>query len=384
MRAEQRAEARRAERAMRRAARTRAWRAAGRAVRRAAPAVGAAVPVAMVNATAFVGQFAYIRDHVPWTFPGQVLVAATFESVAVYLAWHAHMAKMKNDSATRLVIGAQLFALIMGLMNYSHYAAGWRPTPLAVGLGLMSLLSPLLWGVHSKRASRDVLMAQGLVEPHAVRLGANRWTWHPVRSLQVMYHATWVGENNPGAAIGLYEDHRTARQAERAARRAKDGVPVLAQSARQGAIEAGAPAAQAAPVHQVVAQVPAGAPAGPAAPLPGTLLNGLPVRTIGAIASLNAKPTMGAQHEIDPARVSEIQQHLAGLPADSLPSERKVAEMLCRDHDHRRQAKPLIAARKAAGNDPLPAFVSRSRPVNGTSVIATPVGTMPGGASANG
>ena len=57
-------------------------------------------------------------------------------------------------------------------MNYSHYAGpGWRPTFPALAVGLMSASSPWLWAVHSRRVSRDALMAAGLVEPHALRLG---------------------------------------------------------------------------------------------------------------------------------------------------------------------------------------------------------------------
>jgi hypothetical protein len=368
--------------------------AAGGWARRAAPVVGAAVPVAMVNATAFVGQFAYIRDHVPWVLPGQVLVAATFESVAVYLAWYAHMAQMKNDSATRLKLGAQLFALIMAGMNYSHYAVHWHPTVLAVGLGLMSLLSPSLWGIYSRRAARDKLMERGLIEEHAVRLGANRWTWHPVRSVAVMWRATWVGENDPKSAIGLYEAAQASRRATRSARRKprqderavtprQGGAPALAApevpAPRQAAIEDGAPVAQGELFHWPAT----------AGLIPGTTLNGHQVADVKAIAQMAARPTLSASHKIDPQRVVEAELHLAGIRADELPSERAVSSMLCPghpfpDHDHRRQAKALIKARRAAGQDPLPAFTQRQRPAGAPTAIATPAANLPGGIQAHG
>lgn len=397
--------------------------AAGWLARRAAPVAGAAVPVVMVNATAFVGQFAFIKDHVPWILPGQILVAATFESVAVYLSWHAHVAMMKNDSSTRLKLGAQLFALIMGAMNYSHYASHWHPTVLAVGLGLMSLLSPSLWGIYSRRAARDKLMARGLVEEHAVRLGANRWTWHPFRSVQVMWRATWIGENDPKRAIALYEDARAERRASAVARQearsVKDGAPgAVPAVARQAAPEvpapvaqeavpaSGAPALPAAPAEEgaavlarmgyseeEIASMPIVGepgstaymlpPGGPADVIPGTRLNGAEVR---AIAALAAKPKLSASHPIDPERTAEVELHLAGLPADGLPAERTVSGMLCpgTGHNHRRQAAALIKARKDAGPDPLPAFVQRQRPLSAPAVIASPVDTLPGGKQANG
>ena len=366
--------------------------AAGWWVRRAAPVVGAAVPVALVNATAFVGQFAYIRDHVPWILPGQILVAATFESGAVYLAWHAHMAMIRNDSATRLKLGAQLFALIMAAMNYSHYAVHWRPTVLAVGLGLMSLLSPSLWGIYSRRAARDRLMERGLIEEHAVRLGANRWTWHPVRSVAVMWRATWVGENDPKRAISLYEANHAARQE---ARRTGKTAPAVAQTApnqpapevpapRQEAIESGAVhQASGAPAHQPEEGALFEWPAAPAL-IPGTTLNGSPVASVRAIAELAARPTLSASHQIDPQRVVEAELHLAGLAVSDLPSERVVSRILCPAHDHRRQAKTLLQARREAGQDPLPAYVQHQRQAHAPVVIATPAANLPGGIQAHG
>lgn len=164
----------------------------------------AAVPIVLVNSVAFAGQLAFLRGHLPWPLAGQVLVAVTLESVSVYLAWQAHLALAADDSAMRLRMAAYGFAAVIGACNYSHYMAPhWRPTFAAVTFGLMSVSSPWLWSVHSRRASRDALLALNKIEPHAVRLGATRWTWHPVRSTKVMFHATWAGENDPVKAIAL-------------------------------------------------------------------------------------------------------------------------------------------------------------------------------------
>jgi hypothetical protein len=164
--------------------------------------VVAAVPVVLVNAVAFAGQLAFLRAHLPWPLAGQLMMAAALESIAVYLAFHAHVAALANDSALRLRLASYGFAAVIGVMNYSHYAApGWRPTFAAVAVGLMSAASPWLWAVHSRRASRDRLLAAGLVEPHALRLGATRWLWHPLRSARVMFHATWTGITDPREAI---------------------------------------------------------------------------------------------------------------------------------------------------------------------------------------
>jgi len=163
----------------------------------------AAIPVVLVNVVAFAGQLAYLREHLPWPLPGQVLMAVTLEAIAVYLAWQAHLAQLANDSALRLRLAAYGFALLIAAMNYSHYAGpGWRPTFAAVAVALCSAASPWLWGIHTRRASRDQLMAAGLVEPHALRLGVTRWAWHPYRSARVMRAATWEGVTDPAEAIG--------------------------------------------------------------------------------------------------------------------------------------------------------------------------------------
>lgn len=172
----------------------------------------AAIPIVLVNSVAFAAQLAFLRTHLPWPAAGQVLVAVTLESIAVYLAWQAHLAQLADDSAMRLRMAAYGMAALIGAMNYSHYAAPhWRPTFPAVAFGMASAISPWLWSVHSRRESRDALKARGLIEPHAVRLGATRWAWHPVLSFRVMRWAAWSGESDPAAAIaGRFPPHAAA------------------------------------------------------------------------------------------------------------------------------------------------------------------------------
>ena len=177
------------------------------AVRRAWPA---AVPVVLVNAVAFGAQLGFWNAHLSSSVQA-VLVALALESIAVYLAWQAHLAQLADDSALRLRLAAYGIALLIGTLNYSHFMRpGWRPTVAAVTFGMMSAISPWLWSVHSRRVSRDALKARGLIEPHAVRLGATRWTWHPYRSACVMWRATWLGETDPAKAIALSAPAGTA------------------------------------------------------------------------------------------------------------------------------------------------------------------------------
>lgn len=174
----------------------------------------AAVPLILVNAVAFAGQLAFLRDHLPWGLAGQVTMALALESIAVFLALHAHVAALANDSALRLRLAAYAFAIVIGAMNYSHFAGPhWRATFPALAVGLMSASSPWLWSVHSRRVSRDALMARGLIEPHALRLGSTRWLWHPIRSARVMYVATWAGIQSPAEAIAAIEPQNASARA---------------------------------------------------------------------------------------------------------------------------------------------------------------------------
>ena len=203
----------------------------------------AAVPIVLVNTVATGAQLGFWRAHLPAA--QAVLVALALESIAVYLAWQAHLAQLADDSALRLRLAAYGFALVIGTLNYSHFMLpGWRPTVAAVTFGLMSAVSPWLWSVHSRRASRDALKARGLIEPHAVRLGATRWTWHPYRSACVMWRATWLGETDPAKAIALSApavqlsmDKPTGRQPDKPADKPADKVDKPAR--RRTALDSG-------------------------------------------------------------------------------------------------------------------------------------------------
>ena len=164
-----------------------------------------AIPVILVNAVAFGAQLGFWSAHLP-SVAQAALVALALESIAIYLAYLAHVAQLADDSALRLRLAAYGMALLIGVLNYSHFdGPGWRPTVPAVTFGMMSAISPWLWSAYSRRASRDALKAKGLIEPHAVRLGGTRWAWHPYRSWIVYWHATWEGVSDPAEAIALVQ-----------------------------------------------------------------------------------------------------------------------------------------------------------------------------------
>ena len=57
----------------------------------------AAIPVILVNAVAFGAQLGFRRVHVPLLLEA-VLVALALESIAIYLAWLAHLAQLPTTA----------------------------------------------------------------------------------------------------------------------------------------------------------------------------------------------------------------------------------------------------------------------------------------------
>lgn len=125
--------------------------------------------------------------------------------LSVYLSIHSHLAEVRNFSSFGLRLAAYCFASIIALMSYSHWALDWRPTFPAVACTLLSLSSPALWRVHSRTLAQERLRELGLIDGHAVRLGAARFALHPVKSFRVLRIAVWSGEQEPARAIAAWE-----------------------------------------------------------------------------------------------------------------------------------------------------------------------------------
>ena len=255
----------------------------------------AAIPVVLVNAVAFYGQLAFLRHHLVAPSGIQALVAVALESIAVYLAWQAHLAQLADDSAMRLRLAAYGMAALIGTMNYSHYAAAhWRPTFAAIAFALCSAISPWLWSIHSRRESRDALKAKGLIEPHAVRLGVTRWLWHPWRSPQVMWHATWHGVTDPAEAIALIAKPASAAPPDLAIEAAAEDAPGTAKTEPETSPSAAAdtPVPIAKPAARRTAKRKAGKPAAG------------PTALAKALATIEAKPGLTDAEVAREAKVS--------------------------------------------------------------------------------
>jgi hypothetical protein len=166
-----------------------------------------AIPIIMVNIAAIVAQYQFIRSHLPtWGVAGDLLLAMAIESIAIQLSYFAHLAMVAGDSFAKLRLSAIGFAAIVALANGSHYLSNGHITFASVAVATCSISSPILWGIYSRRQSRDKLLEQGLIEGHAVRLGSVRWFYWPIRTFKVYRSATWSGENNPTKAINDWQD----------------------------------------------------------------------------------------------------------------------------------------------------------------------------------
>lgn len=179
-------------------------------------ALFAVLPIIGCNATAFTGQLFFFHDHAAsWPEIGVILLSATMESIALFLSSEASEREKLGDAAFGIRIASYGFGFIVGVINYSHYAGpDFRPTILAVVFGMMSAISPWLWGIYGRGQSRPVLMEQGLIERRAVKFAKVRWIMWPAETFGAFRLSAWTGERNPDKAIKDYELLQEAKRAE--------------------------------------------------------------------------------------------------------------------------------------------------------------------------
>lgn len=188
---------------------------------RSASVLITAAPLLGLNAIAMFGQYDAF-SHMPNIIgPGALGIGAVLETIALFLAHHAHQALVAGDSASRLRLASYVFGAAVGALNYhdqggpvgdSLHQGGWDPTPLGLIFGLASALSPWLWSIHSRRTNRDRLLAMGLIERRAAKFSGARWVAYPIRTLRMLRWSVWVGEQEPAAAVAWWEDQRAARR----------------------------------------------------------------------------------------------------------------------------------------------------------------------------
>ncbi|WP_037684625.1 hypothetical protein, partial [Streptomyces griseus] len=111
-----------------------------------------------------------------------------------------------HTTATRLRRASYAIALVMAGVNYSHFADGpLAPTALAVILGVLSSLSPWLWGLHTRRMQQVQLLRKSLVDETGAVFDPARRRAFPIRSWLAR---RWSIDNNvrePRAAWDGYK-----------------------------------------------------------------------------------------------------------------------------------------------------------------------------------
>lgn len=183
------------------------------------------VPLLFVTGFAMYGQIAYgLAEYSPATAPlfWRLLVAVgaavAVESIALYVGWHAHDALLMGATATaaRLRRGSYFLAIVVAAVNYSHFAAGWAPTPAAVVFALFSASGPWLWGLHTRRAQRIQLLRDGQVDTAGAVFSAERRRAFPFRTWAARRWSIDHGVTDPRQAWEGYNADRANRQPDAA------------------------------------------------------------------------------------------------------------------------------------------------------------------------
>lgn len=168
------------------------------------------VPLLIVNALAVYGQLAYAMENVAptgWLLPARVALsigfAAAVESVALYVGWHAHDALLLKSHATARNLRRASYVIALGVaaMNYSHFAAdGMHPTAAACAFGLLSLLTPWLWGLHTRRAAHLQLIQEHRADESGAEFSSARRRAFPILSWKARRYSIMHNITDPAEA----------------------------------------------------------------------------------------------------------------------------------------------------------------------------------------
>ncbi|MFB6398041.1 hypothetical protein [Polymorphospora lycopeni] len=291
-----------------------------------------ALPLLLINGGAAYAQAAYAFSEIApatWTVPPRLAFALAFalalESIAVYVQWHAHDALMLKAHATAASLrkAAWLIAAVVAAINYAHFADGIKPTAAAVAFALLSLLSPWLWGLHTRRAQHMQLLAEdsNLIDDAGVEFSPKRRRAFPIRSRMAERWSIEHNERDPRKAWEGYNTERAARRAAagtnrtRAAWHALTGKPTPTPALRPVAVTGPAPAAEPAPEPVVVDQPTPVEPVAPA-PVEPVVVERVTPR------SLTAAQRVTAAHDAEPAATHERIADLARVSVSTVKRHR--------------------------------------------------------------
>lgn len=194
------------------------------------------LPLLLINGGAAYAQGAYAFEEIApdaWNSPSKVVFALAFalamESIAVYVQWHAHDALLLKAYATAAALrrASWVIAAVVAGINYAHFADGIQPTAASVAFALLSLLSPWLWGLHTRRAQHVQLLAEdsNLIDHAGVEFSPQRRRAFPIRSWQAKRWAIDHGERDPLKAWEGYNAERRQREAAKQAAKRKPTPP---------------------------------------------------------------------------------------------------------------------------------------------------------------
>lgn len=178
-------------------------------------------PLLAVNAAAVYGQISYFFAEVSpaaWLLPARlvlaVMLAFAVESIALFVGWHAHDALLLKHYATasRLRRASYGIAVAVGWINYSHFVGDIaQPTAAGLVFGGLSLLSPWLWGLHTRREQHKQLAKEGLADVQGAQFSPARWRNFPWRTWQARRYSIDHGVTEPRQAWAAYKAARASK-----------------------------------------------------------------------------------------------------------------------------------------------------------------------------
>lgn len=178
----------------------------------------AATPIIATNAVAVMFQWRFAQSALGGNPVISALFSATLESIAVSIAYHAHLARLSNLRSGTLRLASVFVALGIAVLNASHeYNANLALAATAFGC---SFISPFLWEMYSRQVSSVILVTTGHLDYAPIRLGIDRWLFHPVRAFQVKRDSSWTGERSIHRAIQQTDKRIADRIAAKAAAKA--------------------------------------------------------------------------------------------------------------------------------------------------------------------
>lgn len=147
------------------------------------------VVLVLVNSVAIWGQAGWALEHlVPQMLPAELaadlrigyvtalLLAAALELTGVFLSVQADESDRKHlpSGGTRLL--SYSAGIMSGALNFSH----WDGTAAKISLGLLSAISPFLWGIYSRVRRGE-------------QVAPSRRFWHPIKSISLIREMAWEG-----------------------------------------------------------------------------------------------------------------------------------------------------------------------------------------------